>query len=186
MKLKTNMSRFFTSVLTCILFLTTSLSAKAQNDSIPKPTKQKSDFWKKVQFGGGFSLSVSGDYTYILIAPGAIYPLNQYVAVGAGLQYSYAREKHIYDSHLYGVSAITLINPIPQAQFSVEVEQLRVNNTYTAYIPEIKDNFWNTGLFLGLGYQSQNVTFGFRYNILYREDHDVYGEAWMPFVRAYF
>jgi hypothetical protein len=103
-----------------------------------------------------------------------------------GLQYSYAQEKDLYDSHLYGVNFITLINPIPEAQFSVELEQLRVNNTYTAYTPEITENFWNTGLFLGIGYHSQNVTFGFRYNVLYQEDNNVYGQAWMPFVRAYF
>ncbi|ESU29767.1 hypothetical protein FLJC2902T_02430 [Flavobacterium limnosediminis JC2902] len=186
MKLKTNPPRFLTIVPTCVLFLTTSLSTTAQNDSITKQPKQKSDFWQKVQFGGGFGLSIGGDYTNILIAPGAIYPINEKVAVGMGLQYSYAEEKDFYNSHLYGVTFITLINPIPEAQFSVELEQLRVNNTYTQFIPEIKENFWNTGLFLGLGYQSQNVTFGFRYNVLYREDKDVYGQAWMPFVRAYF
>ncbi|HSD15447.1 MAG TPA: hypothetical protein VLB74_12420 [Flavobacterium sp.] len=185
MKLKTKSVHFLTIVLTCLIFLTNSLSSKAQNDTI---VKQKSDFWKKVQFGGGLSLSFSGNYTYILVAPGAIYPLNRYVAVGAGLQYSYASEKYLYDSHIYGMSAVTLINPVPFAQLSVEVEQLRVNNTYeaTPYAPEFKDNFWNTGLFLGLGYHSQNVTFGFRYNVLYQNDRDIYGEAWMPFVRAYF
>ncbi|UOK43379.1 MULTISPECIES: hypothetical protein [Flavobacterium] len=185
MKLKTKLSHFLTIALTCFLFLTLPHSIKAQNDTIPK---QKSDFWKRLQFGGGVGLSISNQYTNIYIAPGAIYPINQFFAAGMGLQYSYVQEADIYDSHLYGVNFVTLINPIPQAQFSVEVEQLRANNTYkaTPYAPEFKDNFWNTGLFLGLGYQSQNVTFGFRYNILYREDHDVYGQAWMPFVRAYF
>lgn len=185
MKLKTKSPYFLTIALTCFLFLTPTHTIQAQSDSIPK---QKSDFWQRLQFGGGLGLSISNQYTNIYIAPGAIYPFNRYLAAGMGVQYSYVQEKDFYDSHLYGVNLVTLINPIPQAQFSVELEQLRANNTYkaTPYAPEYKDDFWNTGLFLGLGFQSQNVTFGFRYNVLYRDDHDVYGQAWMPFVRAYF
>ena len=83
-------------------------------------------------------------------------------------------------------SLITLFNPIHEVQLSAELEQLRVNNTYTAFLPSIKDNFWNTALFLGAGYRSQNVTVGIRYNILYRESNNVYSQAWMPFVRVYF
>lgn len=183
MKLKTNLSHFFTIVLISVLFLTRPLTVIAQNDSI---TKQKSDFWQKVQFGGGLGLNIGGNYTNILIAPGAIYPLNNYVSVGLGVQYSYANQKNDYQSHIYGANLLTFINPIPQAQLSVEMEQLRINNTFSQFNPVVKENFWNTALFLGAGYRSQNVTIGFRYNILYREANNVYGQAWMPFVRAYF
>jgi hypothetical protein len=50
----------------------------------------------------------------------------------------------------------------------------------------LKENFWNTGLFLGAGYRTQNVTIGARYNVLFDKDRNVYGDAFMPFVRVYF
>jgi len=149
-------------------------------------SQQKSEFWKNVQFGGGFGLSVGNSYSDIMVAPSGIYNLNDYVSLGLGAQYSYVKQSHVFNSHLYGVSLIGLFNPVPEAQFSAELEQLRVNNTLTQFTPEIKDNFWNTALFLGAGYRSQNVTFGVRYNILFREANYVYNQGWMPFVRVYF
>lgn len=183
MKLKTNICNFLTIVLTCMLFLTISSPIKAQNQS---NSQQKSEFWKRVQFGGGFGLSVGNGYSDIMVAPSGIYNVNDYVSLGLGAQYSYVKQSHVFNSNLYGASLISLFNPIPEAQFSVELEQLRVNNTFTEVIPKIKDNFWNTGLFLGAGYRNQNVTVGMRYNILYRETNYVYSQAWMPFVRVYF
>lgn len=70
-------------------------------------------------------------------------------------------------------------------QLSVEVEQLRVNNSF-ATNSQTNRNFWNTSLFLGAGYRSQNVTVGVRYNVLYKERNNVYAQAYMPFVRIQF
>jgi len=75
---------------------------------------------------------------------------------------------------------------------SAEVEQLRVNNSYNVYNDnfvtnnKLKDNFWNTAVFIGAGYSIDNVTVGIRYNILFNKDNFVYNEAWMPFIRFYF
>jgi hypothetical protein len=77
-----------------------------------------------------------------------------------------------------------LVNPIPELQLSVELEQLRVNVNYES--ENISDKFWNTGLFLGAGYRQDNFTIGVRYNVLFNEDKNVYGDALMPFVRVYF
>lgn len=148
--------------------------------------QRKSDFWRNVQFGGGLGLGVGSGYTNIMVAPSGIYNVNQYVSVGLGAQYSYVKQTDLFDSHIYGGSLISLFNPIPELQLSAELEQLRVNNTFTEFTPEIKDNFWNTALFLGAGYRNQNVTVGLRYNILYRESNYVYSQGWMPFVRVYF
>lgn len=183
MKLKTNICSFLTLVVTCLLFLTISFTTNAQNSN---NSPQKSDFWENVQFGGGLGLSVGGGNSNIMIAPSAIYNINEYMAAGLGVQYSYVSQQNVFNSHLYGANFISLFNPIPEAQLSVEVEQLRVNNTYTKFSPEIKDNFWNTALFLGVGYRNQNVTLGIRYNVLYKEANNVYSQAWMPFVRVYF
>lgn len=154
--------------------------------------KQKSDFWNHVQFGGGFAASFGSGYTDVTLAPGAIYNFNRYFALGVGLQGSYAKVKDdypysSYESWIYGGSLVGLVNPIEQVQLSVELEQMRVNTTIEyPHEPDFKDNFWNTALFLGIGYRSQNVTFGVRYNVLFDGDKTVYSDPFMPFVRVYF
>ncbi|MCG9791695.1 hypothetical protein LXH21_04380 [Flavobacterium algicola] len=157
------------------------MSAQFQNNS----NSTSSDFWNKVQFGGGLGLSLGSGYTDISVSPSAIYNVNQYFAVGLGVQYTYAKLKNSYSSNLYGGSVITLFNPLPEIQLSAELEQLRVN--VSGVSPNaFKDNFWNTGLFLGAGYGSNNATVGIRYNVLYKESSLAYNTAFMPFVRFYF
>lgn len=170
------------SILTALFaFISTQLSAQYQNQNF----ESKSNFWQKVQFGGGLGLSFGNRYTDISVAPSAIYNVNEYFAVGLGAQYTYVKQKDFYNSNLYGGSLITLFNPIPEIQLSAELEQLRVNvkgigdNNFS-------DDFWNTGLFLGAGYRSGNVTIGARYNVLHDENKSAYSDAFMPFVRFYF
>ncbi|MEY2921942.1 MAG: hypothetical protein RL108_564 [Bacteroidota bacterium] len=149
--------------------------------------KQKSNFWKQVQFGGGFGLNIGTGFTDVTLAPNAIYNLNQYVALGAGLQGSIVSQKDYYSSAIYGVNTIVLINPIEEVQLSIEVEQVRVNNTFrNPTTGTLKDNFWNTGLFVGGGYRMENITMGMRYNLLFNKDKNVYADAMMPFIRVYF
>lgn len=148
--------------------------------------QQKSNFMSKVQFGGGLGLNFGSNYTNITVAPSAIYNFNKYVSAGLGLQYSYIKQKDLYESNMYGGSIVSLFNPIPQIQLSAELEQLRVNNSYEDYWGGGSNDFWNTALFLGSGFRTNNVTIGARYNVLYDEDKDVYGNAFMPFVRVYF
>lgn len=164
-----------------LLFLLISTTFFAQNSN---SLTSKNQFWDKVQFGGGLGLGIGNGFTNIAVAPSAIYNFNQYVSAGLGLQYSYLKQKNFYDSHTYGASVIGLVNPIPEIQLSVELEQLRVNVNYQDI--NYKENFWNTGLFLGAGYRAQNVTIGARYNVLFDKDKNVYGDAFMPFVRVYF
>jgi hypothetical protein len=148
------------------------------------PPKTQSDFWKKVQFGGGIGLSIGSGYTDISLAPSAIYNFNQYVALGLGGQYTYVKQKNYYASNLYGASIIGLFNPIPEIQLSAEIEELRVNVNLIGSDSNSQD-YWNTGLFLGAGYRTGNVTIGARYNVL-NDNNNIYGNAFMPFVRVYF
>ena len=149
--------------------------------------QQKSDFWNHVKFGGGFGLNLGTGYTDVTVAPSAIYNFNSYVSLGAGLQGSIVSQKDYYSSGIYGASIISLFNPIEQAQISLELEQVRVNNTYrSSTTGTLKDNFWNTGLFIGAGYRMENVTVGMRYNLLFNKDKNVYSDALMPFIRVYF
>ena len=157
---------------------------------ITASTAQDNDFWSKVRFGGGLGLGFGSGYTDITVAPGAIYQFNDYIALGAGLQFSYADQKNYFSSTMYGVSGVALFNPIPEIQLSAEVEQLRVNldvdSDPEGFYEGYSRDFWNTGLFVGAGYSVDNFTVGIRYNVLFDDDDFVYNEAWMPFVRVYF
>lgn len=152
--------------------------------SIQATLAQSTDlFSDRVHFGGSLGLSFGSGFTNIVVAPSVIYDVNQYFSAGAGIQGSYVNFKNNFESYIYGASLIALVNPIEQIQFSAELEQLRVNTTYDN---NFKDDFWNTALFLGAGYRTNNITVGVRYNVLFKESNNVYNEAFMPFVRVYF
>jgi len=157
----------------------------AQYQTAPQ---SRSPFWEKVQYGGGIGMSFGSGYTDISLAPSAIYNVNPYLATGLALQFSYVSSKGYYDSAIYGASIITLINPIPQIQFSINLNESRVNNNYQLIggSGSVSEDFWNTALFLGAGYRTGNVTVGLNYNVLFNENDNVYSDAVMPFVRAYF
>lgn len=177
-------SKWFLTALT--VFISTHLSAQYQTTRSSSNLNPKSDFWKNVQFGGGLGLSFGNRYADISVAPSAIYNVNEYFAVGLGAQYTYAKQKDAYNSNLYGGSVITLFNPLPEIQLSAELEQLRVNVKGIGYNSGYENNFWNTALFLGAGYRTNNVTVGIRYNVLFKENNGAYSDAFMPFVRFYF
>lgn len=170
-------------VLVSLLVITTLIFPQATNAQ-KQPGKTTNTFWDNVQFGGGIGLGFANGFTNISLSPTAIYNINDYVSLGAGIQYSLVKQKNEYTSNLYGGSIIGLINPFEQIQLSAELEQLRVNINYesSAY----SENFWNTGLFLGAGFRNGNVTFGGRYNVFHKENNNIYGEAFMPFVRVFF
>ncbi|MFC4738647.1 hypothetical protein ACFO3U_01430 [Flavobacterium ponti] len=167
--------KIYTTIITLFLF---------QLAFCQEPS-QKSEFWKKVQFGGGLGLGFGNNSTNISVAPSAIYNFNEKVALGLGIQYSYIRQKDFYTSHLYGGSIIGLVNPIPEVQLSAELEELRVNTDFEDSNLNT-DNFWNTALFLGAGYRTNNATIGIRYNVLHKDRNNIYTTAFMPFVRVYF
>lgn len=178
-------------LILCLLSYDT-MSSQISHPQNNEPRSMKSDFLDRVQFGGGLGLSLGSNYTDIAIAPSGIYNVTDQVAFGAGLQFNYVKSKNYFESASYGINLIGLFTPIPEVQLSLELEQLRVNKTLEAYnnqgyyLGKFKDNFWNTGLFIGAGYRTNNVTVGVRYNVLYKTDNYVYSQSWMPFVRVYF
>ena len=182
-------------LFTAAILFATIYSIQAQNTA----SKTTSDFWQRVQFGGGLGLSFGSNYTNISVAPGAIYNVNESFAVGLGAQYSYINQKAYasgvnqtvqYTSNLYGGSVIALFNPIREVQLSAELEQLRVSTerrvVLNSIAENINDDFWNTALFIGAGYRAGNVTIGARYNLLHDKNKNVYSDPFMPFVRVYF
>jgi long-subunit fatty acid transport protein len=179
--MKKNIIDNLTKRVAFLFFMGLSSLALAQQNPIDEP---KSTFWQDVQFGGGLGLGIGSGFTNISIAPSAIYNFNQYVSAGVGVQYSYLKQRDFFSSSMYGGSLIGLINPIEEIQLSVELEQLRVNLTDDN--SDFTDDFWNTGLFLGAGYRTNNITIGARYNVLFVDDKGVYGDAFMPFIRVFF
>ena len=148
----------------------------------------RNQFWDKVQFGGGLGLGIGSGYTDISVMPSAIYNVNEIVAVGVGLQFGYLSSKNYYSSFVYGGSLVGLVNPIPEIQLSVELEQVRINTDYdaTPSMPRYSDNYWNTALYLGAGYRTGSVTVGAKYDVLFNAQTSRYGSGFMPFVRVYF
>ena len=181
-KQKMKSSLYNIGFLAFIILFSTSIIAQEK----PLPKAKTNAFWERVNFGGGFGLSIGNNFTNITIAPSGIYNFNDYFALGTGLQYSYLKEKNSYSSNVFGASLIGLFSPIEEIQLSLEVEQINVNNKYSDLGGNYNRNFWNTGLFVGGGYREGGVTVGGRLNLLFDSNKDIYGSAFMPFVRVFF
>ena len=181
------MKKNFTINLTVLLTIVFLFGIKSEISAQDAPeVSTKSDFWNRVQFGGGLGLGFGNNYTDIMVAPTAIYNFNPYFSAGLGAQYSYVKQKDFYKANMYGGSVIALFNPIREIQISTELEQLRVNRTYEGFYGSATEDFWNTALFVGAGYRNQNITIGVRYNVLHKDSDNIYGQAFMPFVRVFF
>jgi len=179
MKKNHNLTLFRPLLVLLFLFFLNFISAQGPTNT----PKQPSDFWKNVQFGGGIGLSFSSGYTDIFLAPSAIYNFNPTVALGAGLNLNYVSSNNYYSSVVYGISTIVLINPIPEIQFSVGLNESRVNYQEEGF-SNYSEDYWDTSLILGAGYRTGNVTIGIGYNVLQNDRYDT--EPFVPFVRAYF
>ncbi len=177
---KSNLKIFLKSILIITSFFCTNELLAQGPTSNPNPP---SNFWKNVQFGGGIGLGFSSGYTDVFLAPSAIYNLNPIVALGAGLNLNYVSSKNYYSSTVYGISTIVLINPIPEIQLSVGLNESRVNYQEEGF-SNYSEDYWDTSLILGAGYRTGNVTIGIGYNVLQNDRYDT--EPFVPFVRAYF
>lgn len=164
-----------------MLFITSLTMAQERS------SKQTTDFWNHVRFGGGLGLSFGDGFFSGTIAPSAIYEFSHQFALGVGLNGTYSTQKNIYKATIFGGSLIGLYNPIDVLQFSVELEELNIDRNFNqAFVSNEDENFWNTALFFGVGYRTGQVTFGIRYDVLYDKDKSIYADPWAPFIRVYF
>lgn len=178
------MKKIFYTLTTCFLLGFNSFAQENQDTYKPRST----NFFSDVQFGGGLGIGFGEGFTNIAVSPMALKPITEQFSAGLGLQFNYLKSKGFYESTSYGANILGIYSPAEMIQLSAELEQLRVNNTWTV-LPSATyqtRNFWNTALFLGAGYTNQNVTIGVRYNVLYNENDLVYNQAWMPFIRVFF
>jgi len=147
----------------------------------PAGMAQSPSFWSQVRYGGGVGLSFGNESVQIGLSPSAIYQVNDYAALGLGLNYTYSK---IFDTRFsaFGGSVLGLVNPIPALQLSGEFEQLYVNRSFGP----VDDSYWLPALFLGVGFSTGPVTFGIRYDVLYDDQRSLYADPWLPFIRVYF
>ncbi|MCM4169249.1 hypothetical protein KCTC52924_00688 [Arenibacter antarcticus] len=148
-----------------------------------KPTT--SDFWKRVQLGGGLGLGFGNNSFNASVSPSAIYRISNEFGMGMGLNLNYAKFNNA-KLLAYGGSFLTFYNPIPVLQFSAELEQLRVNTRIELDGRNSENAYWSPALFTGIGYSMPNVTLGVRYNLLHDDQKSIYANALMPFIRVYF
>ncbi len=164
-----------------LAFFTFSIFSFGQANDEPQ------NFWDRVQYGGGVGLNFGNGFFSGMLAPNALYRFNPYVATGTGLNFQYSSFRNDFNSTVLGGSVIGLFNPSQEIQFSTEFEQLYVSrNIEDAFNGDIKDKYWYPALFLGIGFNNGNVTFGIRYDVLYDPNKSIQPEAWMPFVRFWF
>ena len=174
--------KYFSFILFCLFF---SIITNAQETETDKPPKVKSEFWKKVRFGGGIGLNFSNGYTNVAISPSGVYQFNEQFAGGIGLNGSYSSRKNDFDATVLGGSLIGLFKPIREIQLSAEFEQNNVN--YKDKIYNSNTNYWSPALFLGAGYAIGDFgAIGMRYDVLYNDRKSVYGTAFIPFIRVFF
>jgi len=159
-----------------------SIPVSAQNNG----NINQNGFWDHVRFGGGIGLSFGDGFFSGTLAPSAIYQFNHQVALGVGLNGTYNTSKDFYRSTILGASLLGLFNPINEIQLSAEFEELNVNRNWDDRTGFKDENYWIPALFLGVGYRTNNVTMGVRYDVLYDDYKSIYANAWMPFIRVYF
>lgn len=177
----------FKGFLLLVVFTFFCFTSVAQINLSSVQNKNK-EFWNNVSFGGGLGLNFGDGFFYGSVSPSAIYNFSPQFNSGFGLSYSYLNDKrNSYRFSTYGASIISFYNPTREVQLSVELEGLQVDQTFfSSQQSTIKQSFFQEALFLGAGYRISNITIGGRYNVLHNKNRNIYGSAFLPFVRVYF
>jgi hypothetical protein len=183
-------------LFTCsFIFVLNSLYAQVSTDTINKsktdtyvnstPVKKSfSDFKNYWSFGGNLGLSFWNGGTDIFLGPKAYYNISPQFLMGVGVTYIYSDYKDNYynfSSNSFGGSVSAAYRPIYFLQLSVEYEGLQTNQS--GYY---SGEFWNNALYFGASYVAGNVSFGFRYDVLYESNTSAYSSAFGPVVGFYF
>ncbi|MEO9891167.1 hypothetical protein [Aurantibacter sp.] len=141
---------------------------------------------KRLKFGLGFGLNFVGG-TNIGLSPNLVYQLSNKVSLAAGLQGNYASIKNLQKTTTIGANAVVLYSPVNKFITLLEFAELNVNRTTELPTGDVKDKFWESALFLGIGmHLTNNISLGAKYNLLYDKDESVYTSPIIPFVNITF
>lgn len=170
--------------LYCTVLLIALVGGKAFSQS-ENSGKSEGSFMDQLKFGGRVGLSVSSEYKELALAPQAVYKIDDSFSAGLGFNYTYIKERNLFRANSYGISLLGFYNPVNELQLSAELNQSKYNfkfedNTF----PE--QEFWDTALFLGVGYNGGDVVFGLQYDVLFDRDRSPNGSPLMPFIRVFF
>jgi len=144
--------------------------------------KQKSEFWDKVRFGGGFGLNFGNNFFTLALTPTAVYEINDQFSLGGGVGYRYTKNGDL-KNNVFSLSALGLYNPIQQLQLSSEFEQLFVNQKLDSF----KNSYNYPALYLGIAYRvGRFSTIGINYDVLYDENKSIYSSPITPIIRIFF
>ena len=141
---------------------------------------------KKIKFGCGFGLNFVGG-TNISISPNLTYAISDKIAVGGGLQGSYASIKNLQNTTTFGANLSGQYNPIKKLTLLLEFAQLRVSTKKDTPTEQSTNSYWDSALFAGAGYNiTSKISVGAKYNFLYKEGESVYTSPIIPFVNISF
>ncbi|MGB5417680.1 hypothetical protein [Algibacter sp.] len=150
-----------------------------ESDSISKANKN-------LKFGCGFGLNFVGG-TNISVSPNLTYTVSDKMAFGGGLQGSYTSIKDFRNTTTFGLNLLTMYKPVKKIALLLEFVELRVLTETENLGVKTKNNFWDTALFLGAGFNVTNkILIGAKYNMLYDDKESVYTSAIIPFVNITF
>lgn len=139
--------------------------------------------WNKVSYGGRINLDLSNALTSVIVAPTAMYEINNQFSAGASVSFGYTKGRGSnIELYNYGVSVLGSYKPIQKLEVSAELEQNFLNWSGASFI----ENTNYMSLYLGAGYRVKKILVGMRYDVLYKEDTSLYASAFAPFVRVYF
>lgn len=140
----------------------------------------------KLKFGCGFGLNFLGG-TNITLSPNLLYAVSNKINLGAGIQGSYNSIKDVQKTTTFGINVIGEYLPTRKITTLLEFAQLKVNTTKVEPTGDIKNDFWESALFVGAGYNITNkISVGAKYNVLYDDDESVYSSPIIPFVNITF
>lgn len=159
------------------------ISAQVQMDSI-KAVENPVEPAKKLNFGLGFGLNFVGG-TSISFSPNLTYNLNDKFSVGAGLLFNYTGIKDLQKTTTIGANILGSYYAIPKLLTTIEFAEMHVNRNML--ITDTKDEFWDSALFVGAGYQiTPKFSVGGKFNVLYDKEKSVYSSPFVPFVNISF
>ncbi|CAN0600756.1 unnamed protein product, partial [Ectocarpus sp. 12 AP-2014] len=125
--------------------------------------------------------------TNISLSPNLIYNVSDNFSLGAGVQGSYNSIKNVQKTTTFGANVIGQYNLSKKLMSLLEFAQLKVNTKQETPTGEIKDDFWESALFVGAGYNINNkISIGAKFNVLYDDDESVYSSPIIPFVNITF
>ena len=119
------------------------------------------------------------------LSPNLTYRINERMSAGAGVLFNYNAVKNLQTTTTVGANLIYYYFPVAKLLTTAEFAEMYVSRKNK--VTDFKDDFWDSALFVGAGYQiTPKISVGAKYNLLYKKDKSVYSSPLVPFVNVNF